>query len=45
MDSPLVPVLTNIFMCFSEFKWLNEYNLNKTRFYLRYADDILAAFD
>ena len=26
-------------------KWLNEYNLNKPKFYLRYADDILAAFD
>ena len=26
-------------------KWLNEYNLNKPKFYLRYVDDILAAFD
>ena len=25
--------------------WLNEYNLNKPKFYLRYVDDILAAFD
>ena len=24
---------------------LNEYNLNKPTFYLRYVDDILAAFD
>ena len=24
---------------------MNEYNLNKPKFYLRYADDILAAFD
>ena len=24
--------------------WLNEYNLNKPKFYLRYVDDILAAF-
>ena len=28
-----------------ESKWLNELNLNKPKFYLRYADDILAAFD
>ena len=26
-------------------KWLNEYNLNKAKFDLRYVDDILAAFD
>ena len=32
-------------MGFYEFKWLNEYNLNKPKFYLRYVDDILAAFD
>ena len=29
---------------FYESKWLNEYNFNKLKFYLRYADDILAAF-
>ena len=45
MVSPLAPVLANIFMCFYESKWLNEYNLNKLNFYLRYVDDILAAFD
>ena len=27
-----------------ESKWLNEYNLNKPKFYLKYVDDILAAF-
>ena len=43
--SPLAPVLANIFMNFYESKWLNEYNLNKPKFYLRYIDDILAAFD
>ena len=26
-------------------KWLYEYNLNKPKFYLRYGDDNLAAFD
>ena len=44
MGSPLAPVLANIFMGFHESKWLNEYNLNKPEFYLRYVDDILAAF-
>ena len=45
MGSPLAPVLANIFMGFYESKWLNEYNLNKPKFYLRYVDDILTAFD
>ena len=45
MDSPLTPVLANIVMGFHESKWLNEYNLNKLEFYLRYVDDILTAFD
>ena len=44
MRSPLAPVLSNIFMGFLESKWLNEYNLNKPKFYLRYVDDILATF-
>ena len=43
--SPLAPVLANIFMGFYESKWLNEYNLNKPKFYLRYVDDNLAAFE
>ena len=45
MGSPLVPGLVNIFMGFYESKWLNEYNLNKPKLYLRYADDILVAFE
>ena len=32
-------------MGFHVSKWLNEYNLSKPKFYLRYVDDILAAFD
>ena len=44
MGSPLAPVLSNIFMGFHESMWLNEYNLNKSKFYLRHADDILAGF-
>ena len=45
MGSPLALVLTNICMSFCESKWLNEYNLNKPRFYLRHNHDIVAAFD
>ena len=45
MRSHLAPVLANISMGFHESKWFNEYNLNKPKFYLRYVDDILAAFD
>ena len=45
MGSPLAPVLANNFLGFYESKWLNEYNLNKPNFYVRYVDYILAAFD
>ena len=45
MGFPLAPVLANIFIAFYKSKWLNDYNLNKPKFYLRYVDDILAAFD
>ena len=45
MSSPLAPVLANIFMGFHKSKWLNEYNLNKPKFYLRCVHDILAALD
>ena len=45
MGSLLAPVLANIFTGFYESNWLNEYNLNKPKFYSRYADEILTAFD
>ena len=45
MGSHLAPVLANIFMGFYESEWLNEYNLTKPKLYLRYIDDILAAFE
>ena len=32
-------------MGFYESKWLDEYILSKTNFYLRYVDEILATFD
>ena len=44
MGSSLAPILANIFMGVHESKWLNESNLNKPKFYLRYVDDVLAAF-
>ena len=42
MGSPLAPVFANIFAGFYKSKW---YNLHKPKFYLRYVDDILAAFE
>ena len=45
MDSPLAPVLANIFMGFYESVCLHEYNLNKPKFYVRYVEEILAAFE
>ena len=45
MGFPLAPALANIFMGFHESNWLSECNLNKPIFYLRYVDDILAAFE
>ena len=44
MGSPLAPVLVNIFIDFHESKWVNEYNLNKHKFYVKYVDGILVAF-
>ena len=45
MGSLFPPGFANIFMGFYESKWLNEYNLTKPKFYLRYVNDILGAFD
>ena len=45
MGSPLAPVLASIFLGFHEPMWLNENNLSKPKFYLRYVDEILATFD
>ena len=33
MGSPLTPALANIFLGFYDSKWLNDYNLNKPKFY------------
>ena len=45
MVSPLAHVFANIFMVSYESKWLNEFNLNKPKFNLRYLDEILAALE
>ena len=45
MGSPLAPVLANLFMGYNENLWLNNYSLNKPKFYIRYVDDILTVFD
>ena len=45
MGFPLDSALANISIEFCKSKWLNEYNLSKPKFYLRYVDDILGAFD
>ena len=45
MASPLAPVLATISLGFQKSKWLNQYNLNKPKYYFRYVDDILAAFE
>ena len=44
MGFPSAPVLANILKSFYEFKWLKEYNLNKHKFWLRYVNEIPAAF-
>ena len=42
---PLVPNLAKNFMSFYESKWLNEYNLEKTKFFLRYVDGSIVDFE
>ena len=43
MGSPLTSVVSNIFMEIHESMWLNEYDLNKSKFYSGFVDHILAA--
>ena len=45
MGSPSAPVLACIFIGYNRTRWLNEYFLNKPKFYLRYVDDILDSFN
>ena len=41
----MAPFLANIFMGFCKSKFLNKNNLKIPKFYLRYVDNIPAAFD
>ena len=43
MSSPLAAALASIYMGLYEVIRLNEYNLNKPKFYLRHIDGILPA--
>ena len=45
MGSPLALAFAGIFMIFYKSKWLNEFNLSKPKFYLRYVDEVLAGID
>ena len=45
MGCPLGSVLANMLMGFYKYKWLHEYIFNKPKFYLKYVDEIQAAFE
>ena len=46
MDSPLAPVLANLFMGHHEKRWLENYNINSgIEFHRRYVDDTFALFN
>ena len=45
MGSPLGPVLANLFMCFYEKRWLEEFNFCKVLLYRLYVDDIICLFN
>ena len=43
MDSGVVPNFANSILTYPKAKRLNAYQLNKSKFYLRYADNISVA--
>ena len=45
MDSPLAPILANIFMGYHEKGWIRNYNYGRLLYYKRYVDDIFAFFE
>ena len=45
MDSPLAPVLANLFMGFHEENWIEQATNVKPILYKRYVDDIFAVFE
>ena len=44
MDSGVVPYFANSILTYPKTKRLNAYQLNKSKFYLRYADNISVAY-
>ena len=44
MDSGVVPNFANSILTYPKAKRLNAYQLNKSKFYLRYADNISVAY-
>ena len=45
MDSPLAPVLANLFMGYHEQIWLSNYNGLKVLYYRRYVGDTICVFN
>ena len=45
MGSPLGPVLADLFMCFYEKRWLDQFQFCDVLFYRRYVDDIICTFN
>ena len=45
MDSPLAPILANLFMGYHEKDWIEKAQVAKPTFYKRYVDDIFAVFE
>ena len=45
MGSPLRPVLANLFMCFHEKRWLDQFQFCDILLYQRYVDDIICLFN
>ena len=44
-QSPLAPVLANLFMGYHEKEWLQKYKDPKVLFYRRYVDDTFCLFN
>ena len=45
MGYPLRPVLANLFMCFHEKTWLDQFQFCDILLYQRYVDDIICLFN
>ena len=45
MDSPLAPILANLFMGYREKDWIEKAQVGKSTFYKRYVDDIFVMFE